>query len=126
MHFTVKDWKYDPLKLFDILGKLKDWEYEIKKVKKDRTTQQNRYLRGGVYGTLSEYTGYTIDELHGMFGQHYLMTDTENWKYKYPRSTSTLNTQEFSEYVEKIRNMGAKMGCYIPSPEEYNLYLLNN
>jgi len=40
-------------------------------------------------------------------------------KHKHIRSTTKLNTQEFSEYVEKIRRfMFHQMNIYIPTPEE--------
>ena len=38
-------------------------------------------------------------------------------KHPYIRSTAKLNTQEFTEYVEKVRNFVAPW-LYIPTPEE--------
>lgn len=63
----------------------------------------------------------TTEELHELCRAKYLMVDTQNWKRKYPKSTAKLNTAEFTEYVEKIKDFVAPFGIIIPSAEEYNL-----
>ena len=37
------------------------------------------------------------------------------------RSTTSLNTEEFSEYVEKCRRFTEEQGMIIPDPNEVNL-----
>ncbi|MDO4714025.1 MAG: hypothetical protein Q4B28_05285 [bacterium] len=45
--------------------------------------------------------------------------DYRGKKQKHTRSTTSLNTVEFTEYVEKIRSfMLNRMNVYIPTPEE--------
>nr|DAI18726.1 MAG TPA: protein NinB [Caudoviricetes sp.] len=39
-------------------------------------------------------------------------------KAPYVRSTASLNTAEFTDYIEKIRNFVAQW-VYIPTPEEW-------
>lgn len=60
------------------------------------------------------------DILRGLF-----LNQVKNlsWKGKkkvnVTRSTSTLTTVEFEEYLEKIRRWSVKeLGCYIPNPNE--------
>ncbi len=44
MQFKIKNWQIQNEALvLGVVRKFKDWDYEIKKFKKDRTTQQNRY-----------------------------------------------------------------------------------
>lgn len=99
----------------NIIG-LKDWEYEIIPYKKDRTSEQNRYLWGGVYRTIAEYMGEDVDYVHGVMGYKFLLDQTK--KAPYVRSTASLNTAEFTDYIEKIRNFVAQR-VYVPTPEEW-------
>lgn len=124
MYFRITNWKIrDESKLKQDLKLLRDWDYEIVKYKKDRTSEQNRYLRGGVYGTISEFTWEDdLDYIHYQMGSMFLMNHTK--KKPYIKSTKKLNTQEFGYYVEQIRNfMLQRFNCYIPTPEEYKASL---
>lgn len=101
------------------IGMLKDWEYEIVPFKTTRSNLQNRYLWWWVYGTIcKESWDPDKDYFHFFFGSKYLY-DYRGKKHKHIKSTTKLNTQEFSEYVEKIRHfMFHQMNIYIPTPEE--------
>ena len=98
---------------------LKDWDYEIIPYKKDRTNEQNRYLRGWVYPPIAEDSGNPVEEVHELMKLKFLRTKTTSWKARYVRSTTTLNTAEFAQYIENIRNWMATFGLYIPTPEEW-------
>lgn len=97
------------------IAMLKDWVYEIRPYKADRTNLQNRYLRGWVYGPIAEHIGEDTEYIHWVMGMKFLLDRSK--KAPYVRSTATLNTAEFSDYVEKIRNFVAER-VYVPSPEE--------
>ena len=97
------------------LADLKDWMYEIIPFKKDRTTLQNRYLRGWVYGTIAKEIWEDTEYVHGVMRLKFLIDRSK--KHPYIRSTAKLSTQEFTEYVEKVRNFVAPW-LYIPTPEE--------
>ena len=45
----------------------------------------------------------------------------KNRVYEMIRSTTSLNTEEFSEYVEKCRRFAEEQGMIIPDPNEVNL-----
>ena len=96
------------------LGKLKDWFYEVVRFRKDRSEVQNRYL-WVVYGYIADYTGYDVYYIHQAMKQKFLMDHSRS--IPVPRSTASLNTTEFIEYVDKIRDFMAPH-IYIPSPDE--------
>ncbi len=102
------------------LKNLKDGEYEIIPLKKDRTSQQNRYLWWVVYKTLADITWYDPEYIHQQLGQLFLV-DYETYKNPYIRSTASLNRQEFTEYVDKIILRASEYGVHIPTAEEYNI-----
>lgn len=82
-----------------------------------RSSQQNRYYRGVVLAILAEETGHTPEELHLAFRSMFL-SDQEG-SLRLPRSTAVLTTEEFSAYVEKIRNYASfDLATYIPAPNE--------
>lgn len=103
-------------KLLEEIGMLKDGDYEIILFKRDRSTMQNRYLRWGVYWTIAEYTGYDQEYIHEVM-KHKFLLDSSG-KIPVPRSTASLNTKEFTDYVDAIRNFMAEF-VYIPSAEEW-------
>ena len=118
MIITKKDWVIDVEKVLSWLKDLSDWTYEIVKFKKDRTSQQNRYLRWVVYKTIADFTGYDTNYIHQQLGQLFLV-DYETYKNPYIKSTAELTTQEVGEYVDKIILRAGEYGLKIPSPEEY-------
>jgi hypothetical protein len=82
-----------------------------------RSDSQNAYYWGVVIPLLAEVTGYTGDETHEALKAHFLMDRTG--KLPKVRSSAALDTKEFSEYVETIRNWAAaEMGCNIPGPDD--------
>ena len=118
MIITKKDWVIDVEKVLSWLKDLSDWTYEIVKFKKDRTSQQNRYLWWVVYKTIADFTGYDTNYIHQQLWQLFLV-DYETYKNPYIKSTAELTTQEFGEYVDKIILRAGEYGLKIPSPEEY-------
>jgi len=46
-------------------------------------------------------------------------------KLPYVKSTATLSTKEFREYIEKIKNWMAEFDIHIPSTEEYKKYFIS-
>ena len=118
MIITKKDWVIDVEKVLSGLKDLSDWTYELIRFKKDRTSQQNRYLRWVVYKTIADFTGYDTNYIHQQLGQLFLV-DYETYKNPYIKSTAELTTQEFGEYVDKIILRAGEYGLRIPSPEEY-------
>ena len=118
MIFKKADGSVNQEMIMNYIKELKDWEYEIIPFKKDRTSQQNRYLWWVVYKTLSDYTWYDIEYIHQQLGWLFLV-DYETYKKPYIRSTASLNRQEFGEYVDKIVLRASEYWVHIPTAEEY-------
>lgn len=94
--------------------------------KKNRSNSQNRYYWGCVLPLVSDHTGFTIEEAHEVLKYKFL----KGWKniknpkkeyieVEYVRSTTSLDTKSFEEYMTKVREFAsADMGLYIPEPNE--------
>lgn len=87
-----------------------------------RTDPQNKYLWGVVYRLIAQHTGHTDDEIHGLMGVKFRKKQLDiGWTII---STTKLNKQEFSEYIENIKQWAAEeLGLYIPDSDEVSLEL---
>jgi len=82
-----------------------------------RSNPQNAYYWGCVLKTLGDHLGYTSDELHDVMKFKFLCVDRDAEVPRF-RSTTSLSTLEFNEYLERIAQFAAELGCYIPEPNE--------
>ena len=87
-----------------------------------RTGNQNRYL-WALYKLLSDHTGFTTDEVHELckryYAPQYEKTTPRGTVQSFTKSTADMNTKEMTDYIEKIRDMGGQIGCYLPTADEY-------
>jgi hypothetical protein len=87
------------------------------KAKQKRSLAQNRYYWGVLVKMLSDYTGFTSNEMHQVLGN-------QLWSYekdgrKFIRSTTDMDTKEFSDKIEEARVFAQdNIGVYIPEPNE--------
>lgn len=93
--------------------------------KKGRSNNQNRYYWGVVLPTLSEHTGFTINEAHEVMKYRFLKgwktvkTNKDYMEVEYIRSTTDLDTKSFEEYMTKVREFASiGLSCWIPEPNE--------
>jgi len=97
---------------------------EIKAVKATRSDIQNNYYWGVVIKIISDELGYTPDEIHEILKYRLLLVYGE---YPYVRSTASLSTVEFEEYLNRIRTWAMlQLGCYIPLPNEHDTQINTN
>lgn len=96
-----------------------NWDFEFKPYKKDRTNEQNRYLRWVVYKVIADFIWEDVDYIHWVMWMKFLVDRTK--KMPYVKSTAKLNTTEFTEYIENIKNFVSTFGIYIPDPDTFNL-----
>jgi len=90
---------------------------DIRESKNSRSLQQNRYYWGVVLKTISFDTGYTSEEMHQLMAKQFLSYE-KNGK-QFVRSTASLNTKEFEEYMSQIRMFAsAELGIFVPEPNE--------
>lgn len=94
--------------------------------KNDRSDNQNRYYWGIPIKMISEYTGYSDEEVHELLKSLFLKkkVDVKTTKGITERhtivgSTATLNTAEFEEYLAKVRQWASEeLNIYVPEPNE--------
>lgn len=118
-HCEVKDGKIHlgehRERFYEFLAPLegKSVELSIERIRVKRTNHQNRYYWAVVLKTFGDHLGYHPEELHEALKLRFLPRDPES-AIVVARSTTELNTKEFSEYVDRIIQLAAEMGCYIP------------
>lgn len=92
----------------------------IKNRRKTRTNNQNSYYWGVVLELISQHTGHLPEHMHDYFRFQFLMDRELN--FPRPISTKDLNTQDFEEYLSKIRMFASQeLGIFIPLPNETTL-----
>ena len=97
-------------------------EIIIRRKKKHRSVQQNRYY-WLVASIISDQTGFTKDEIHSIFKSRFLRTEKVNECsgaiYEFVRSTAELTTVEYEEYLDQVRQFASQeFGLVIPMPNE--------
>jgi hypothetical protein len=96
----------------------KNVEITIDRVQQSRTLKQNSYYWGVVIEILTKEFGYGPDEIHEalkfLFLKKLLNEDLITVK-----STTSLTTKEFGEYIEKIKVWASSNhNIYIPDSDE--------
>jgi hypothetical protein len=111
-----------------VSGLTDGWEVDIliTRFRATRSAKQNAYYHGVVLQRLMDHTGIAADVLHDMMKVKFLSRTEvvldENGdvidKFILGRSTRPLKTDEFSAYVDDIRQWAAeKLGLNIPDPD---------
>ena len=116
--------------LRDSLDNLRDGNYvvSVEKEKKIRSIQQSRFYWGIFLPHISRESGYTVEELHDMFKESFLpreKKDSKSIKKKLPmnrrpeyKTTTSLDTIEWEEYIQKIRDTIEPIVGKCPVPNE--------
>ena len=119
----VKDGRMKVRGLTDYLKGFKEGDeisIEVTKWKNKRTLNQNSYY-WSVLTTISTI-GHSSEELHEIFKRLFITPKFVLYRgreIKMPKSTTDLSTEEFREYIERIRAEAGQMGIIIQSPDEY-------
>jgi len=96
-----------------------NWTFEVKSYKKDRTNEQNRYLRWVVYKVIADSIWEDVDYIHGVMWMKFLLDKTK--KMPYIKSTAKLDKTEFTQYIENIKNFVSVYWIIVPDPDTFNL-----
>lgn len=99
----------DELKKLDLN---KHWVIEIKEKRNNRTNEQNSRLWGFLYPSLSNYFGYTVDEIHILMGAKFLkqLKTINNESVEIIKSTTSLSVEEMINYQQQIEMWATQMG----------------
>lgn len=119
--------KLNRVRLAKMLKSKRDCEVVIVIERKHatRSLAQNAWYFGGVIAAISEYTGYTPEEIHEFCKAKFLpnkvtMADKNGEVVEevvIGRSTTVLNKIQFGEYIEAIRQWAAEsLRLDIPDP----------
>jgi len=122
----IIDFDKEPEKhrLYTVLKNLKGKNrVEIKKYRKPRSSQENKYYWSVIVGTLAAEFGYTTQEMHFELKRMFLSYQKPNIKTgeltTFIRSTTDLDTMEAEAYYEQIRIWAlSEYTIYLPLPNE--------
>jgi hypothetical protein len=90
----------------------------VRRHRRTRSDRQHRYYFGVVVEILSEFTGYTSDEMHDALKWKFLQVDPGS-SLPTVRSTTNLTTVEFEDFLERVRMWAAAdLRVVIPLPNE--------
>jgi hypothetical protein len=104
--------------LYSLMG---IYELIIRKPKKSRSGQQNKYYWGVVIPLASDYFGYDHNEMHEAFKFLFLRKE-EQGKPLTVGSTAKLTTKEFVEYIDKIIIwLATEHGVLTPAPNQVEI-----
>lgn len=109
------------------LARFKDGAVQITVERKyaTRSQKQNRWYWSQVIGLVAEHTGYTPDEIHEIYKAKFIpkpmaIADGNGeivGEVVLGGSTTRMDTVQFSEFCERIREWAATLGIVIPDPE---------
>ncbi len=107
---------------------------KFKVLRYSRSDAQNRWLWGVAYPTIAgwhkETQGerITADEIHAItcsviLGRRLIIKEKDGVEYAFfeGKTSSQLNTKEFTELMEQLQQFWAEKGCYIADPKQNNL-----
>lgn len=120
----VRDWA----RILQAVAKMRDGEYllRLERAYANRSDQQNKWYWSQVVGLVAKHTGYTADEIHEIYKakflpKHLAFADGNGelkGEFVIGGSTAKLNTSEFADYCERIREWAAdELGVVIPDPD---------
>lgn len=100
----------------------KKFELELREMKSKRSDRQNRYYFGVLLPIFGDYFGMDKEETHEALKFEHLrhvINDKNGNPHVTVKSTTKLSTNEFEDYMEKLRRWGAQeFGLNCPSPNE--------
>lgn len=98
------------------------WAISVKEKKPLRSEQQNRYLWGVCYAELCKVLpGWDAEDVH-----EYMLGEWSGWeriegmgrvRLKPMRRSSSLNKQEFADFLAFVQRKAATHGCVIPDAQ---------
>lgn len=97
------------------------WEINFKRLCPQRSTNQNRWYRGVILPMVAAAIGDDEDPVHEAliekFSAYRVRGKDKRFGLKIKKRTRNMDTAEFTEYVEKVRQWAASfLGIQIPDP----------
>lgn len=107
----------DPGMFMRLVGTLEGQRVKVmlSKHRPRRSLKANAYYWGVVIPTLADHLGYDTDEMHEALKIKLLATHTDD-PLPTVRSSASLDTKEFAEYIDNCIRLAAELGCEISEP----------
>ncbi len=67
---------------------------------------------------IGEELGYHREEMHDAFKNLFLNRYNEKLKMNMPRSTTSLTSLEFTQYMDKVKMKAAELDIIVPEPTQ--------
>ena len=90
----------------------------VESKKKRRSDRQNAYYWGVIIEILSDFTGYSADEMHEALKSKFLGFYDKKTGLRIVSSSAKLSTADFEKYLAQIRAWASENGVFIPLPNE--------
>ena len=96
----------------------REFELTLRARPKKRSLNQNAYYHGVVVDMIAREAGYSSEEAHEALKAKFLRIHDDS-ALPTVRSTTSLTTLEFENYLDQCRQLAAEMfGLYVPLPNE--------
>lgn len=126
--FKLPDQREQAISYLKSLNIDKPMVAEIKPFRRNRTNAQHRLLFMWL-SIIGQELGYETEEIHAVFKDKFLTGETVVFQGKgfyVTPTTTTLNTKEFTEYLDKIdRFASSELGIVLPHPEDCYFEAMN-
>ena len=92
----------------------------LEKMRGTRTNRQNRYYWGVALELIAHHTGYLPEDVHEIMRARFLKKKRiwRGGEMAVLQSTSDLTSDEFTQYIEQVRQEAAEMEIEIPDPDK--------
>lgn len=98
----------------------KEIEIVLRKKVKHRSTNQNAYMHGVVFKSISYLTGYEVYEVKEIMKSMFLSVEKDGFRFAKP--TSILSTDEMEEFLRQCRMFAwNQWKLPIPPPNEFEV-----
>lgn len=114
-----KDYDLNKFKRYSEKLLEKKSKVELKEYREYRTISQNAYFHA-IISLFALETGYTTQEAKTKLKRNCPFMVYEKEGERFLRGTSELNTKEFTDFTDWVRNFSVtEAGIYLPTAEEY-------
>lgn len=130
MDFIVKN-RTDREVLIEYLSCLPDKAFDVTiKLHREKRSNPQNQLYWAIVGLVAKETGNDKDTVHRFFAKQFIGYDTRTIgeeRIAIVRSTASLSTEEFSEYLDKVMSFTSQeLGIIIPDPNSPIYKLMTN
>lgn len=100
------------------------FEVEVRKYRKRRSPEANRYYFGVCVQTMGRELGYRVDEMHDVLLMGYFGTEEKEFRgkrYLFPKrrttAPDTVSSVEFQGLIQYAQQVASEMGITLPDQE---------